>query len=354
MPRAAQWLPDAASLAEDRGVDLDVHECPGCGLVQTTGEPVPYFREVIRAAGFSDEMKVFRTTQFAEFARAHGLFGRKVIEIGCGRGEYLALLRQAGMDARGLEHGPAAVRHCREAGLRVEAGFVDSRDYAIPHAPYDGFAVLNFLEHWPDPNASLSGIAGNLADGGIGLVEVPNLDMMLRKSLFSEFIADHTLYFTRETLETTLRLNGFEVVECAEVWHDYILSAVVRKRPGCDVSSFEGGRLRLKRDVDDFIGRHRHAGVAIWGAGHQALATIALLGIAGDIRYVVDSAPFKQKRFTPASHIPIVEPGRLETEPVGAVIVMAAAYSDEVAGIVRRSHPGLPVAVLRDTRLDAD
>lgn len=353
MPKAAQFLPDAESLAQDKGVDLDVYQCDGCGLVQISNEPVPYCKEVVRAAAFSEEMKAFRREQFGVFVQKYALQGKKLLEIGCGRGEYLALLQEAGMEAHGVEYGEDSVRHCVDNGLQVTRGFVDSVDYSLDQAPFDAFAVLNFLEHWPDPNASLSGIAHNLREGGIGLVEVPNFDMILRKNLFTEFISDHIFYFTRETLETTLRLNGFEVIEYSEVWYGYIISAVVRKRSACDVSPFDQTRQRRKAEIDGYMQRYGGNGVAIWGAGHQALATIALLGLAGEIKYVVDSAPFKQNKFTPASHIPIAAPDRLKTDPVGAVIVMAASYSDEVAKTIRqRFGDAIEVAILRDFGLE--
>lgn len=353
MPKAAQFLPDAQSLEQDKGVDLDIYQCSGCGLVQISNEPVPYYREVVRAAAFSEEMKAFRREQFAEFVRKYALRGKKLIEIGCGRGEYLALLQEAGAEAHGVEFGEQSVRHCIDQGLRVTRGFVDRADYALAYAPFDAFVVLNFLEHWPDPNAGLSGIRRNLVGSGIGLVEVPNFDMILRNNLFTEFISDHLFYFTRETLETTLCLNGFEVIECSDVWHEYVISAVVRNRGRCDVSSFATSRRELKKAIDDYVRRYGGKRVAVWGAGHQALAAIALLGLAGEIRYVVDSAPFKQNKFTPASHIPIVAPDRLETDPVEAVIVMAASYSDEVASTVRqRFGDAIGLAILRDSSLE--
>jgi SAM-dependent methyltransferase len=353
MPRAAQFLPDEQSLAQDVGIDLAVFQCPACGLVQTGGDPVPYYREVVRAAAFSEEMKAFRRGQFARFIDAYGLRGKRLIEIGCGRGEYLELFRDAGVDAHGLEYAEGSVSHCAGQGLKVAEGFVDRPDYVLAGGPFDAFAVLNFLEHWPDPNSGLSGIAHNLREGGIGLVEVPNFDMILSRNLFTEFISDHICYFTRETLETLLRLNGFAVLDCSAVWYGYILSAVVRKRAGSDVSAFDATRRRLKAEIDDFIREQGSGGVAIWGAGHQALATIALLGLADGIRYVVDSAPFKQGRYTPASHISIVPPQRLRSEPVAGIIVMAASYSDEVAGIIRRDWDGsMRVAILRDSGLE--
>lgn len=353
MPKAAQFLPDADNLVADAGVDLVIYQCVSCGLVQTCNPPVTYYREVVRAAAFSREMQAFRQVQFAQFVQDYALQGKKLVEIGCGRGEYLHLLQAAGVLVYGLEYGADAVQHCLSAGLQVAQAYVDSPDCVMEHAPFDAFAVFNFMEHWPDPGAGLSGIANNLVAGGIGLVEVPNLDMILRNNMFTEFISDHILYFTQESLVTMLRLHGFEVLSCTEVWHGYILSAVVRKRQACDVSAFAGRRLGIKSEVDHFIQQHAVQGVAIWGAGHQALAAIALLGLAQDIQYVVDSAPFKQGKFTPASHIAIVAPAHLAEHPVGAIIVMAASYSNEVAQIIRRDWPMIRyVAILRDSGLE--
>jgi hypothetical protein len=67
----------------------------------------------------------------------------------------------------------------------------------------------------------------------------------------------------------------------------------------------------------------------------------------------VDSAVFKQGKYTPATHIPIVSPETLNSDPVDAVIVMAASYSDEVAMILRRHFSKqMHIAILRDYGLE--
>ncbi len=353
MPGAAQYLPDAESLESDKGVDLEVCQCAGCGLVQLNNEPVPYYKEVIRAAAFSEEMKGFRLEQFKDFVQKYSLKGKKVIEIGCGRGEYLSLMQQFGIDAYGLEYGEASVKDCIKAGLKVEKMFIESSEVKLKGAPFNAFFIMNFFEHLPDPNSTLGGIFNNLADGGIGLIEVPNFDMMLRNNNFSEFIGDHLFYFTKETLTTTLGQNGFDVVECQEVWHDYIISAIVKKRRKLDLSHFHEAQEQLTNEIENYLRRFKDKRVAIWGAGHQAFAIIALLDLADKIKYVVDSAPFKQYKYTPASHIAILPPSVLQNEPVDAVIIMAASYSDEVAKIIRQKFSSnMDIAILRNKVLE--
>jgi 2-polyprenyl-3-methyl-5-hydroxy-6-metoxy-1,4-benzoquinol methylase len=298
-------------------------------------------------------MRAYRAAQFRAFVDRFSLSGRTMIEIGCGRGDYLAMLRDAGVNASGLEHAAASVAACRAAGLAVSQGFVGTADAVIAGGPFDAFAIFNVLEHLPDPNATLRGIHRNLVDGGVGLVEVPNFDMMLRERQFAEFMSDHLLYFTTGTLTTALSINGFEVLACTEEWHRYILSAVVKKRQPLDLSSFQAQQTRLRDQMHAYLRQFGPKRVAIWGAGHQSLALMSLLDVAASIRYVVDSAPFKQGKFTPATHLPIVAPSALETDPVDAVIVIAAGYSDEVARIIRATYdPTLKVAIWRESGLE--
>lgn len=354
MPATAQGFPTEDTLHQDHGADVEVCQCASCGLVQLNNAPVPYYREVIRAAGFSEEMKEFRRMQFREWVDKYALTDKKVLEIGCGRGEYLSLLQEVGVNAFGVEYAEASVDFCRKQGLSVSRGFLDEKtDMFLPQAPFDAFVCLNFMEHWPNPNATLQGISHHLSEGAIGLVEVPNFDMILDKGLFSEFISDHLLYFTQDTLSFTLQRNGFEVLDCQPVWHYYILSAVVKKRTRTNLAHFDNYRTRITTELHAFIARFPAGKVAIWGAGHQALAVIALANLGNNIRYVVDSAPFKQGKYTPATHLPIVSPATLLSNPVEAVIVMAASYSDEVAHTLRGHYSNtLKVAILRDFGLE--
>ena len=353
MPKSAQFLPDAESVKNDKGVDMEVCQCSGCGLVQISNNPVSYYKEVIRSAAFSEEMKDFRMKQFRSFIQKFSLKKKKVIEIGCGCGEYLSIMQQFGVDTYGLEYSEESVMQCIKNGLRVSRGFIQDTTDRLNYAPFDVFFILNFLEHLPDPNSTLRGVYNNLTDDAIGLIEVPNFDMILRNKLFSEFICDHLFYFTRETLNATLRLNGFEIIDCNEVWHKYIISAVVKKRKKLNISHFNKYQTKLKKEIEKYIRCFKDKKVAIWGAGHQALAIISLINLADKIKYVVDSAPFKQGKYTPATHISIVSPDAIDSDPVDAVIVMAASYSDEVVRIIRQKFDkNINVAILRDFGLE--
>ena len=75
--------------------------------------------------------------------------------------------------------------------------------------------------------------------------------------------------------------------------------------------------------------------------------------IAGKIKYVIDSATFKQGKYTPATHIRIVSPASLEQDPVEAVIIMAASYSDEIVKIMQKKYSSkIKKAILREEGLE--
>ncbi|MCX7704680.1 MAG: class I SAM-dependent methyltransferase [bacterium] len=336
MPSRAQFLPSGEELKFDKRIILKIFQCKFCGVVQLQNKPVEYFKDVIRATGISDEMKRFREKQFMKFVKDFSLKGKKIIEIGCGAGEFLSIMGKTGVRAYGIEHNRELVEKCRKKGLMVVKDFVAGRDHILKYAPFDGFVMMSYLEHLPDPCGILKGIYNNLKDNAAGIVEVPNFDMILRKKLFSEFMLDHLFYFTKDTLETVLSLSGFEVLECKEIWQDYIISAIVRKRKIIDFSVFLSQQKKLCTRIDNYLSKFEDKKVAVWGAGHQALTILCFLKMLKKIKYVVDSAPFKQGRFTPATHIPIVSPETLNLDPVEAIIVMAGSYSREVVKIIKK------------------
>ena len=57
---------------------------------------------------------------------------------------------------------------------------------------------------------------------------------------------------------------------------------------------------------------------------------------------MMDSAPFKQGRFAPASHIPIVAPDYFRKDPADAILIVAPGYTDEIAEIIRNKYSSGP------------
>ena len=337
LPASAQGFLAVEDIVDDETVTLNIVECEGCGVVQTRNPPVEYFREVIRASGYSPEMRAHREHQFRKFVEDHQLEAGKILEIGCGRGENLEILASLGIECFGIEYGEESISRLDEIGLSAEKMFFDTGVEQVPDAPYDSFIFLNFLEHIPRPREMFSGIHNNLKNGAVGLVEVPNFDMILENSMFTEFVSDHIFYFSRDSLEAILRCNGFDVLECKETWHRYTLSAVVKRREVVDFSKMTNLTDQLTDEVTQFCDLHQGNEIAVWGAGHQALTVMALAQLQDRVKYVIDSAPFKQNRYTPGTHLPIVAPEVFFSDSVDAVLIIAGSYTHEVCETIRRS-----------------
>mgnify|MGYP002792062063 FL=1 len=354
MPASAQNIPDASQVQEDKGLTLDLCQCTGCGLVQFDCEPVDYYRDVIRAGGFSTTMVELRRYQYRHLIETYKLQGKKFIEVGCGQGEFLKVLTEFPVEAHGLEHDPRLVELARAQGLDVEQGFTETEDTVFAGGLYDVFLSFNFLEHQPDPCTMLQAIYRNLDDDGMGLITVPSFEYIMDHNGYYELIRDHIAYYTFDTLAALLENNGFQVLECEMVNRD-TLSMIVKKRPQLEAGNLLEGYVELRREMDTYL-KYLMAWkkkVAIWGAGHQGFTLAATTKLGKKAEYIIDSAPFKQGRFAPASHLPIVAPDYFFEHPVDAIVITAPGYTDEIAGnIAEKFGDGVEVTAMRSNHLE--
>lgn len=354
MPSSAQNIPTEKDLSEDKGLDLSLYQCKCCGLVQFDCKPVDYYRKVIRAGGGTKTMVNLRREQYAKFTEAFNLHGKKILEVGCGQGEFLEIWKDFDIHAVGIEYSSDLVKQAEQKGLEVYQDFIEDKNTKIIGSPYDAFVQFNFLEHQPYPNQMLQGIYQNLSDEGVGLVTVPSLEYILQYNGYYELIRDHIAYYSEDTLKLLFQKNGFEVLSCEIVNRD-TLSIWVKKRKQVDVSNWKESFSILKGEITKLLDTIKGNGgnLAIWGASHQGFTLMPTLEISSRISYVIDSAPFKQGRYAPASHVPIVPPDYFYTHPVEAILIVAPGYTDEIAGIIRDKF-GLSVQVytLRSNHLE--
>ena len=160
--------------------------------------------------------------------------------------------------------------------------------------------------------------------------------------------------------------NGFTVLEERIINRDTI-EAVVRKnsqwKEGTEefsekmvsMDSVTEGYKVTSREVEELLDslEKEEKSLAVWGASHQGFTLAATTRLGRDARYMIDSAPFKQGRYAPASHLPIKAPEHFFEEPVDAVLIVAPGYSDEIAGIIReRFGKGVEILTLRTMHLE--
>ena len=354
MPASAQHMPDAQGVKEDRGLTLDLCQCMGCGLVQFDCEPVDYYRDVIRAGGFSKTMVELRRYQYKHLIDSYHLEGKKFIEVGCGQGEFLKVLSEFPVEVHGIEHDPHLVELARAQGLDVTEGFTETEDTRFAGGLYDVFLSFNFLEHQPDPSTMLQAIYRNLEDDAMGLITVPSFEYIMDHNSYYELIRDHLAYYTFETLTPLLERNGFQVEE-GEVINRDTLSVIVRKRPQMDTENLLECYVNLKREMETYM-KYLDAWdkkVAIWGASHQGFTLAATTKLGEKARYIIDSAPFKHGKFAPSSHLPIVPPDYFMDNPVDAIVITAPGYTDEIAASIRdKFGKNVEIRAMRSNHLE--
>ncbi len=340
LPSGAQQMPTKEELAFDRGIDFNVRQCLSCETLQLDCDPVEYYRDVIRAMPVKGAFASLKLELYKDFVRKFALEDKHLIEVGCGKGDFIQLFSSQSTRVAGIENCRSSVLAAQSKGLPVMEGFVDSSASVVPGSPYDGFLSINFLEHQPDPCGMLAGIHSSLSPDGVGLITVPSFDHILRHNAYYEFVRDHLLYFTEATLQRMLETNGFEVIEIT-LFNEDTICAYVRKRPVVTLSGLADNYMKLRHELNALIDDLKCQGrrVALWGASHQGFTIISCADIGAKVEYIIDSAEFKQGRFSPASHIEIISPSEALKRAADAIIIAAPAYTKEILGVIQSTYP---------------
>ena len=208
---------------KNKNINLVIKECESCGVVQTINKPVSYYKNVIRAAGFSSTMKKFRIGQFKKIKQKYNLTNKRILEIGSGSGDYLSILSKVFEKVYGTENSKKNYNICRKKKLKIFNFFFSGNKFKITNFKFDAFFLFSYLEHIPNINIFLNSLNKNLNKKAIGIIEVPNFEMIISKKLYSEFISDHIFYFTRKTLKRMLEINGFKVLTMKKIWNEKVL-----------------------------------------------------------------------------------------------------------------------------------
>jgi 2-polyprenyl-3-methyl-5-hydroxy-6-metoxy-1,4-benzoquinol methylase len=99
-----------------------------------------------------------------------------VLDLGCGRGEFLDLLKTAGVQAGGVDANPECVAACREKGLSAETADMFGRLRSLPESSLSGIFCSQVVEHLPPARVPelVALCASRLAPGGVLAFETPN------------------------------------------------------------------------------------------------------------------------------------------------------------------------------------
>jgi SAM-dependent methyltransferase len=141
--------------------------------------------------------------------------GAPVLDLGCGRGEALALLGERGIPARGVDSSARMVALCRERGLDAAEGDLFETLAAVPEASLGGVVSFHVIEHLPaaalDRLVRLAYRA--LQPGGVLILETPNPLSLVVAARNFWLDPTHQRPVHPESLKLLYELAGFEPVE---------------------------------------------------------------------------------------------------------------------------------------------
>lgn len=231
--RMIRSLPENQSF----GGKLKIVECSQCGLRYLN--PTPDVRDLHHIYSYdvyedSTNNNPVLMEHFFDKLRRHSPGLKKVLEIGCGTGDFLAWLQSKGLEVSGVEFAESANRVKYDGPLFVGR----MEDINLEDASYDAILLLNVIEHLSDPQVVLRKIRRALKPGGILLLRHPNSDLFFfrpywlavevpkyivhrvqartgRRTRFTiaGFQNQHLFYFHRKATASLLNNVGFDVVD---------------------------------------------------------------------------------------------------------------------------------------------
>ncbi len=185
---------------------------PAAGVADHT-PPAVEALESYKYVGFEDRFRGSREEIRARQLSYVPLFAgaSDVLDVGCGRGEFLDLLREAGIGARGLDTNHEMVEVCRARGLDVVEGDLVSYLSAVPDGSLGGLIALQVVEHLPPGELirALELAYHKLRPGARIVLETINAASWF--AFFSSYIRDltHQRPLHPETLQYLLTASGF-------------------------------------------------------------------------------------------------------------------------------------------------
>jgi SAM-dependent methyltransferase len=333
--------------------DIALGFCAACGFVSNTAfdaRLTEYSGRYEETQGFSPTFQRFHRDLADRVIARFRLKDRDILEIGCGKGEFLLLLCEDGRN-RGVGYDPGyrADRFAPAPGqnVRFVADFYTEK---CTDTAADFVCCKMTLEHIP---ATLEFMRNVRAAQGDRRAEIffmiPEAQRILRDCAFEDVYYEHCSYFSPHSLERLFRAAGFFPTAIGFEYADQYLTIAAHTHGG------GGEALSPARDLDElaawvaaFPGRFsrqlefwrarfadlsaRGQTAVIWGSGSKGVSFLTTLGLTDQVAAAVDINPHRQGYFMPGTGHRIVGPADLVALKPDVVIVMNPIYRDEIAG----------------------
>jgi SAM-dependent methyltransferase len=338
--------------------DIALGFCSDCGFVYNAAfraELLEYSDRYDPTQAFSPTFNQWHQDLARRLIERYGLRHKTIIEIGCGKGEFLNMLCELG-DNSGLGFDPAYVpkRDVQRGKTRAKfiSGFYDER-YAGERG--DFVCCKMTLEHIQPAADFMGTVRRAVGDDPRTVVffQVPDVERILEELAFWDVYYEHCSYYSMGSLGRLFRRTGFEVIDLAREYDNQYLMVEARPATGTHRTPLpqENDLKRLRCLARDFATRlseqkarwqgilreykQRGRKVVIWGSGSKGVAFLTTLGMGegadqGGIEYVVDINPHRQGFYMAKTGQRIVGPDFLRDYRPDAVIVMNPVYEKEI------------------------
>lgn len=204
--------------------------CQRCGFLYLTPQPTPKREAEFYPQAYGPHHRHGLTAWARQQLLRHEVRAlwpylappRRILEIGCGTGDLLQLIREAGNpNVAGLEPREQAVARAQARNLAVQRGRLE--DFTAAQRCYDTILLQHVLEHLDAPVKALRRIAGFLKPGGVLILWLPNGASWAARVFGSAWIGydppRHRSVFTPTTLGRALAQAGLTTREVHHEWH---------------------------------------------------------------------------------------------------------------------------------------
>ena len=142
---------------------------------------------------------------------------KRVIDIGCGDGEFLNMFKGLGCEVFGTEYDPRTEEICRNKGITMlPGGVTPSLGECESPEQFDLVIFTEVIEHINNPIDVIKNISNLLKSGGVLYVTTPNFASLERKALRGKWgmiaYPEHISFYSPRTLNSILRKCGYEKV----------------------------------------------------------------------------------------------------------------------------------------------
>jgi len=348
------WESRARATAAVRG-DIELVHCSSCGFIANTAfDParIEYTESYDNCLHFSGRFQEYAESLARRLVERHHLRRKTVVDVGCGKGDFLKLLCDLGGN-HGIGFDPS---FAPRDDMDPELGDIRIiRDYySENYADHGGDFVScrHVLEHIQRPGEFLDKVRRGISRPGVPVYfEVPNATYTMEHTFVWDVIYEHPCYFTHESLRYVFEKSGFAVDEVADEFEGQYLglhaktrdpstqpvekstraSPAVRELVKAFAARFRGLTGQWTRELDSVHSAGRRA--VVWGAGSKGVTFLNLLDPRRRMEYAVDVSPNKHGKFVAGSGHEIVPPVFLRDYRPGLILVMNPVYEAEIRRI---------------------